>query len=324
VTVADSGGRRRAVSATSLGILASRILGYVRDGVIMAVFGAGPITDAYLVAFLIPNLFRRLAGEGALSASFIPIFARKDRSSREDAEAFAGSAVSYVFTIVSLFCLVAALTSSVFVSVFAPGLRQSPEIYHLSSRLLSALFPYLLLMSLYALFSGMLNTRDRFGIPAAASALENAAVIAAAFFLVPALGDKPEDLSDPAPLVGRVEKDQIESFAPLGEAADSPEDRPGPNPGLLLKARCGEILPDHPGSMPGCIHKPCLRRSAAEGLYREVPAPGEKVQDPQPGKVVGQDVKKRLFDPTRGGAHGFASGDLDAPPLCLSGDDPHD
>ncbi len=193
MTVADSGGHRRAVSATSLGILASRILGYVRDGVIMAVFGAGPITDAYLVAFLIPNLFRRLAGEGALSASFIPIFARKDRSSREDAEAFAGSAVSYVFTIVSLFCLVAALTSSVFVSVFAPGLRQSPEIYHLSSRLLSALFPYLLLMSLYALFSGMLNTRDRFGIPAAASALENAAVIAAAFFLVPALGDKPED-----------------------------------------------------------------------------------------------------------------------------------
>lgn len=185
-------GHSRAVTAVSVGILISRALGYVRDGVIMAVFGAGAVTDAYLIAFLIPNLFRRLAAEGALSASFIPIFAGKEKTNRDEAEAFAGSTLTYIFIVVGLGVAIAAMMSPAFVSVFAPGLRKSPEIFDLTSRLLAALFPYLLMMSLYAVVSGILNTRGVFGIPAAASALENLAVIAAAFFLVPLMGERPE------------------------------------------------------------------------------------------------------------------------------------
>lgn len=182
----------RQVSVTSFGILLSRVLGYVRDGVIMAVFGAGGVTDAYLIAFLIPNLFRRLAGEGALAASFIPIYAGKEKTGGEEAERFAGGTLSFVFVFLAGFCVFAALTSPAFISVFAPGLRRSPEIFDLSARLLRWLFPYLILMSFYAIFSGILNTRGTFGIPAAASALENLSVIAAAFFLVPLMGSTPE------------------------------------------------------------------------------------------------------------------------------------
>ncbi len=183
---------KNAVSVTSAGILLSRILGYVRDVVITAVFGVGGVTDAYLIAFLIPNFFRRLAGEGALSASFIPIYAQKEKSDREEAERFAGAAISFVFVVLSAVCVIAAFGSPLFVSIFAPGLRRSPEIFNLASKLLAALFPYLLMMGLYAIFSGILNTRGKFGVPAAASALENVAVIAAALFLVPAIGGPPQ------------------------------------------------------------------------------------------------------------------------------------
>lgn len=185
-------GHRRAVSAASFGIFLSRVLGYVRDTVIIAVFGAGGVTDAYLIAFLIPNFFRRLAGEGALSASFIPIFAAKEKTDREEAERFAGATMSFMFVILLGVCILAAIFSGTVVSIFAPGLRKSPEIFELASHLLGALFPYLLMMSLYAIISGILNTRDRFGIPASASALENISVIAAAMVLVPMMGDTPE------------------------------------------------------------------------------------------------------------------------------------
>lgn len=183
---------RRAVSATSAGILFSRILGYVRDVIITAVFGVGGVTDAYLVAFLIPNFFRRLAGEGALSASFIPIYVGKEKASREEAEGFAGATLGYVLVVISSVCLVAALAAPLFVSVFAPGLRRTPETYDLASKLLAALFPYLLMMSVYAVLSGILNTRGKFGVPAAASALENISVIASALILVPAISGPPD------------------------------------------------------------------------------------------------------------------------------------
>lgn len=185
-------GHRRAVSATTAGILLSRVLGYVRDVVITAVFGVGGVTDAYLVAFLIPNFFRRLAGEGALAASFIPIYADKEKRSREEAESFAGATLSFVFIVLTVVCLIAAVASPAFVTLFAPGLRRSPETFHLASQLLAALFPYLLMMSLYAVLSGILNTRGEFAVPASASALENICVITSALILVPWISGPPE------------------------------------------------------------------------------------------------------------------------------------
>lgn len=183
---------RRAVTVTSAGILLSRVLGYVRDVVITAVFGVGGVTDAYLIAFLIPNFFRRLAGEGALAATFIPLYAEKEKASAEEAERFAGSAIGYVFVILAAVSVIAAIAPQPFVTVFAPGLREAPAVFRLASELLRPLFPYLILMSVFAILSGILNTRGRFGAPAVASAFENIAVIAAALVLVPALGAEPE------------------------------------------------------------------------------------------------------------------------------------
>ncbi len=185
--------QEKAVSVTSAGILASRILGYVRDSVIMAVFGVGGVTDAFLIAYMIPNLFRRLAAEGALSASFIPIFARKEMSGREESETFAGTAISYVVVVLLLACVIAWFSAKWMILMFASGMSQkSPEYFDLAVRLMPALFPYLLWMSLYAIQSGMLNTRGSFGIPAAASALGNVAFIVAALYLVPLIDGPPE------------------------------------------------------------------------------------------------------------------------------------
>ncbi|MBI4179518.1 murein biosynthesis integral membrane protein MurJ [bacterium] len=182
----------RDVSAASAGILLSRTLGYVRDAVIVGVFGAGAVTDAYLAAFLIPNLIRRFAGEGVLGASFIPIFAAKDTRDRAESERFASATLSYVFVIVLGVSVLGMLLSPAFVSIFAAGLRKNPETFDLAARLLRVMFPFLLMMSVYAVLSGILNSRGSFGVPAAASGMENLAVICAALFLPPFFGAAPE------------------------------------------------------------------------------------------------------------------------------------
>jgi putative peptidoglycan lipid II flippase len=160
--------------------LVSRVTGFLRDVVMAAVMGAGPITDAFVVAFRLPNHFRAIFGEGAFNAAFIPTYGRL----REVAgEAVAQLFASRIFTLmlltqVVLLGLVMAVMPG-FVRLLAPGLSDNPATFDLAVTLTRITFPYLLLITLVTLVSAILNAHDRFWAAAAAPILLNLAMVAA-------------------------------------------------------------------------------------------------------------------------------------------------
>jgi putative peptidoglycan lipid II flippase len=180
----------RAALVVSAATLASRILGFVRDLVVAQAFGAGPATDAFFVAFRLPNLLRRLVAEGALSSAFIPVFTeylttRPVAETRRMFRAVSGALVA-VLLAVSLAGVVAA---PLLVRVMAPGFFEAPATGVLTVRLTRLMFPYLFFMGLAALAMGMLNARRHFVTPALAPIMLNLAIIGAVLGLVPRLGE---------------------------------------------------------------------------------------------------------------------------------------
>jgi len=171
-----AGNARVVVSAT----LASRILGYVRDMLIAWSFGAGIYADAFIVAFRIPNLFRRLVGEGALGMAFIPVF--HDYARRQGRRRALDLAV-VVFRRFTLILFVIVLLGTVFspaiVRGLAPGFMVSGDKLQLTVHLTRIMFPYLLLVGLVALSMGVLNALGHFTAPALAPVALNVAMIAA-------------------------------------------------------------------------------------------------------------------------------------------------
>ncbi len=170
----------QAVGAIGLATLASRVLGYVRDIVLAQTFGAGPVTDAFFVAFRIPNLLRRLLAEGALSTAIIPVFS--ETLARGGPASFARMvrAVAGAGTVV--LCAVSALGMLLapwIVAVMAPGWRSQAGLFDLAVTLTRTMFPYLLLVGLAALAMGALNSHHRFFTAALAPAVLNIAMIAA-------------------------------------------------------------------------------------------------------------------------------------------------
>ncbi len=161
----------------------SRILGYLRDMVIAYFFGAGMATDAFFVAFRIPNTLRRLFGEGSLTVSFIPVFSEYvEHREEEDWR----DLVNGAFTLLSILLAGASLLGIVFapwvVRVIAPGFTD-PEKFRLTVSLIRIVFPYLFFIGLVALSMGVLNTFGHFTAPALAPALLNISMIASAFLL---------------------------------------------------------------------------------------------------------------------------------------------
>lgn len=168
--------------------LVSRILGFLRDMVIARLVGAGIAADAFFVAFKIPNLFRRLFAEGAFSQAFIPVLTEYKTSGDHErvidlVGATAGALALVLFAVVSL----GVLAAPVFIAVFAPGFTEDAVRWDLATLLLRITFPYLLFISVTALFGSLLNTYGRFAIPAVTPALLNIALIAAAVFVAPRL-----------------------------------------------------------------------------------------------------------------------------------------
>jgi putative peptidoglycan lipid II flippase len=167
--------------------LLSRVTGFARDAVMAAVLGAGPIADAFLVAFRLPNHFRAIFGEGAFAAAFVPAYARIQTQSGPDAaKLFADRIFTLLFASqVVLLALALAFTPSV-IWLLAPGFRLDPGRFDLAVELTRITFPYLLLMTLVTLFSGVLNAVERFAAAAAAPILLNltmmVALLLAAFF----------------------------------------------------------------------------------------------------------------------------------------------
>ncbi len=158
--------------------MVSRILGFVRDILIAAALGSGIVADAFFVAFRFPNLFRRLFGEGAFNAAFVPLFAKRLEGEGEGAARhFAEEAMSVLFfTLLGLSAIVM-LAMPWLMVILAPGFSEIPAKYDLAVLLSQLAFPYLLCMSLVALLSGVLNSLGRFWAAAAAPILLNIVLI---------------------------------------------------------------------------------------------------------------------------------------------------
>ena len=175
-TPAKSVGLLRSSSIVSLMTLLSRILGLVRDMVVAQYFGAR--VDAFLVAFKIPNFFRRLFAEGAFSVAFVPVLSEYRRLRPLDEVRLLIARVSGVLgTILLGVTVVAVLFADYLPWIFSPGFRSDPEKFALTGELLRLTFPYLLFISLTAFASGVLNSYGRFAIPAFTPVLLNLVLI---------------------------------------------------------------------------------------------------------------------------------------------------
>ena len=163
--------------------MASRVLGFVRDMLIAAVLGTGPVADAFVVAFRFPNLFRNLVAEGAFSAAFVPLFSRAvEERGKEGALAFAGEVLAVMLAALLVLTALAMAAMPWLMAVIAPGFVGTPEKYRLAVELTRITFPYLLCMMLVALLGGMLNANFRFGAAAVSPVLLNATLIVALLF----------------------------------------------------------------------------------------------------------------------------------------------
>lgn len=174
----------RAVGSIGLATLASRILGFARDMVVARAFGAGPVTDAFFVAFRIPNLLRRLLAEGALATAILPVFAQY--LARDSREGFVRMVRAVTGAAMVTLCLVSALGMLLapwIVKVMAPGWAADAGQIGLASGLTRVMFPYLVMVGLAALAMGVLNAHHRFFTAALGPAVLNVAMILAVLFL---------------------------------------------------------------------------------------------------------------------------------------------
>lgn len=161
----------------------SRILGFVRDTLIARVFGAGMLSDAFIVAFKIPNLLRRISAEGAFSQAFVPILAEyKSQRSFDETQGLVNRVATWLGIILVVVTLLGMLAAPWIVSLIAPGFRADATKMQLTVELLRITFPYIFFISLVSMAGGVLNTYNRFGIPAFTPVWLNVSMIAAVLF----------------------------------------------------------------------------------------------------------------------------------------------
>ena len=169
----------KSASTVSLLTLASRITGLVRELLMASVFGVSAMTDAFNVAFRIPNLFRRVLGEGAFSQAFVPVLAATRTAEGEQG---ARALIDHVATLLAwtlvLLCIAGVLAAPWMVWGMASGLKQTPEGFVAAVTMTRWMFPYIGFMSLVALAGGILNTWKKFAVPAASPVLLNLSLIA--------------------------------------------------------------------------------------------------------------------------------------------------
>ena len=176
----------KALATISSMTLLSRILGFVRDFVIARTFGAGLATDAFFVAFRLPNLLRRMFAEGAFSQAFVPILSEyKNRRGDDDTRVM----ISHVATLLGLAVFavtaVGTLAAPLLIYISAPGFSEDPQKFDLTVELTRITFSYILFISLTSLAAGVLNTWNRFAIPAFTPVLLNLSMIGIALFAAP-------------------------------------------------------------------------------------------------------------------------------------------
>lgn len=168
----------KAASTVSLLTLASRITGLARELLMASVFGVSALTDAFNVAFRIPNLFRRVLGEGAFSQAFVPVLAAtRAEHGDEGARRLVGHVATVLAWTLVLLCVAGVLGAPALVWAMASGLAQNPHGQDAAVLMTRWMFPYIGFMSMVALAGGVLNTWRRFAVPAAAPVLLNVALI---------------------------------------------------------------------------------------------------------------------------------------------------
>jgi len=164
---------------SGLGVFTSRVLGLVRDMVIATFFGASKYTDAFFMAYAIPNLFRALFAEGALSSAFVPILSEKMHNDITDANTYLTDLMLvlsfFTFSIVFIFILF----SDIGILIFIPGYADDAEVLNAASGMLRIVMPYLFLVSLCGLLSGYLNVLGSYYIPLSSTAVLNISMIVA-------------------------------------------------------------------------------------------------------------------------------------------------
>lgn len=177
-----AGALARSAGVVGGATLASRVLGLARDVVLANLFAAGH-TDAFFVAFMIPNLFRRLVGEGSLTVAFVPIFTGWLRGPRAEARRVFNATWTLAGLVGLAIAVGGVLASGPLIGLFAPGFAADPAKYALAVDLLRLCFPYILLLVLVAVAMGALNASGHFLAPAAAPVLLNLCLIGAALGL---------------------------------------------------------------------------------------------------------------------------------------------
>ncbi|WP_313487019.1 murein biosynthesis integral membrane protein MurJ [Pseudescherichia sp.] len=176
----------KSLAAVSSMTLFSRVLGFARDAIVARVFGAGMATDAFFVAFKLPNLLRRIFAEGAFSQAFVPILAEYKSKEGEDATRVFVAYVSGLLTLVLAIVTIAGMLAAPWViMVTAPGFADTVDKFTLTTQLLKITFPYILLISLASLVGAILNTWNRFSVPAFAPTFLNISMIGFALFAAP-------------------------------------------------------------------------------------------------------------------------------------------
>ena len=163
--------------------MASRLLGFAREAMMAAALGTGPVADVFYTCFRFPNLFRRLFAEGAFNIAFIPLFAKElEAGGEEAARKFAQEVFSVLASWLLVFTGIAILFMPFLVStIVAPGFNDNPDKFELSVTMTRIMFPYLLCMSLVAMFSGVLNSLRRYFLAAIVPVLLNVILVSVLF-----------------------------------------------------------------------------------------------------------------------------------------------
>jgi putative peptidoglycan lipid II flippase len=172
----------KAATTIGMGTFLSRILGFLRDMVIANFFGAGMAADAFFVAFRLPNLWRRLVGEGSLTISFIPVYTEYlTKRSEEESREVTHIAFTIAGVILLILTALGILFSPILIRIIAPGFYKIPEKFQLTVTLNQIIFPYLFFMGLFALAMGILNSLRHFFAPAIAPIFLNISIIVSVF-----------------------------------------------------------------------------------------------------------------------------------------------
>ena len=176
----------------------SRSLGFLRDAVIAWLIGAGPIADAFFVAFRIPNLLRRLLAEGATNVAFVPVFNETmEKEGLDRAFSMARKTITLMVLTLGAIVIIGEITSPFIVTIIAPGFIDT-NTFDIALHLTRIMFPYILLVSIVAMFMGILNSLDHFAAPAAAPILLNISMICIPIFfyiLMPFFGTAEDALA---------------------------------------------------------------------------------------------------------------------------------